>query len=94
MVTYEADENGYRAKVTYEGGESGGGYSTPTKQTKPSNSYGPPPKEQPETSSSGQGYDSAHSASSVSGSFGRKMGSFVKSQRTIAGQKHNYNYSL
>lgn len=108
VVTYSANEEGYRAVVSYEGGGSEGGagtggYSSPNPV--PSIPYGPPEKLSDAASSattSSQAYSApttTSSSTSNSGSprssFGRRnSASFVKLRRNIKGQPHNYNYTF
>jgi len=104
VVTYTADENGYKADVTYENGPSssnsgayssggdnggaGGGYENVRTAA---SSYGPPPAQAAETNT--RGYSSkGFNGRSNSFNGNRNSRSFVKLRRTVDGRMFNYAY--
>ncbi|ODN05194.1 Pro-resilin [Orchesella cincta] len=105
IVTYTADENGYKADVTYENGASSSSsrpsYSTGNNNngeggdygssSSSASSYGPPPRNSDTAYSSGGGYSNSNSGGG--GSFGtRNSRSFVKLRSTVDGRMFNYAY--
>ncbi|CAL8082831.1 unnamed protein product [Orchesella dallaii] len=107
IVTYRADENGYKADVTYEnvasmsGGQSystgsnngqGGDYGSSS--SAPAPSYGPPPRSANSDigfAAAGGGYSNNNDRGSA---FGKRTNgrSFVKLRSTVDGRMFNYAY--